>query len=123
MSKQTKSRNYLVEDAVLRLATVVDTGVNTAIPRVASETTLETVRALIATTNSTLLSGVSVVSTDLYNQVGYSQTISYYTGVVAGNPSGNKNVSTIVYADGVTPVLTKTFTYDALDDVLTIINT
>ena len=51
---------------------------------------------------------------------GVTRTFTYYTGVEAGNPSGSKNVKTIVYSGTVS--LTQTFTYDSADDVLTIVN-
>lgn len=54
--------------------------------------------------------------------VGNSKEVTYYSGVAAGNPSGNKNVETIVYKTGVTTILTQTFTWDADDDLLTEVN-
>lgn len=49
------------------------------------------------------------------------KTFTYYGGVEAGNPSGNKNVKTIVYSSALLSIsATETFTYDAADDVLTI---
>ena len=66
---------------------------------------------------------IKVINFAKYNQVGYSKEIAYYSGVVAGNPSGNKNVESIAYKNGALTEITKTFTYDANDDVLTITNT
>jgi len=61
------------------------------------------------------------VRSKLFDEVpGNSKEFTYYSGVVVGNPSGNKNVNTIVYKTGVTTMWTKTFTYDSADDVLTI---
>lgn len=53
------------------------------------------------------------------------RTFTYYAGVEAGNPSGNKNVKTIVYSSATAPAITvtETFAYDADDDVLTITTT
>jgi len=63
---------------------------------------------------------INTVSKNFDDITGNSKTFTYYAGVEAGNPSGNKNVKTIVYAGSIS--LTKTFTYDAQDDVLTIVN-
>lgn len=55
---------------------------------------------------------------------GNSIEMTYYTGVEAGNPSGTTtNVKTIVYKEGVTTIVTKTLTYNSVDDVLTIVAT
>lgn len=54
---------------------------------------------------------------------GNSVEFTYYTGVVAGNPSGNKNIQTAVYKTGAATIATETFTYDAADDVLTVTGT
>lgn len=50
------------------------------------------------------------------------KTFTYYVAIVAGeNPSGNKNVSTIVYSSTALALsATEKFKYDALDDVITI---
>lgn len=51
-------------------------------------------------------------------------TFTYYTGIAAGNPSGNtSNVQTAVYSNGLGTVYTKTYTYDAGDKVLTVTTT
>jgi hypothetical protein len=49
------------------------------------------------------------------------EEFTYYTGVESGNPSGNKNIKSIAYIDrnGDT-VLTRTFAYDSLDDIISI---
>jgi hypothetical protein len=53
---------------------------------------------------------------------GNSVVYSYYAGVAAGNPSGNtNNIETAEYSDKVGVVFTQTFTYDANDNVLSII--
>jgi len=50
--------------------------------------------------------------------------ITYYTGVNAGNPSGNtNNIYTIVYSTGATVVATKTLSYNAADNVISVITT
>jgi hypothetical protein len=52
---------------------------------------------------------------------GNSGVVEYYSGVAAGNPSGNtENIKTIAYLTGITPVYTRTYTYDANDNLLTI---
>lgn len=51
---------------------------------------------------------------------GNSEEYTYYTGIVAGNPSGNKNVQTVVFKTGVTTIATQTYTWDSDDDVLSI---
>ena len=52
------------------------------------------------------------------NSVAYS----YYAGVAAGNPSGNtNNIETAVFSDAGGVVFTQTFTYDANDNVLSIV--
>ncbi len=56
-------------------------------------------------------------------QTGNSLAFTYYSGVVTGNPSGNTNVESIAYMTGVTTVFTQTFTYDANDNVLTLVTT
>jgi hypothetical protein len=50
------------------------------------------------------------------------KTFTWYSGVVVGeNPSGNKNVSTIVYSSTALGLsVTEKFKYDSADDVLTI---
>ena len=55
--------------------------------------------------------------------VGNSIEFTYYTTIVANNPSGNKNVATAVYKDGGVTQFTQTFAYDASDDVLSITTT
>lgn len=48
-------------------------------------------------------------------------TITKYTGVEAGNPSGNvANIKTIVFSNGEGTVFTNTFAYDAANDVINI---
>ena len=75
---------------------------------------------------STLEASLSNIETynlrDNWNTVaGNIATLSYYSGVVAGNPSGTTtNVETSVYSDGGGTVFTNTFTYDAADNILTI---
>ena len=59
-------------------------------------------------------------STDWDKIVGNSIEFTYYTSVVANNPSGNKNVATAIYKTGATTMFTQTFVYDATDDVLSI---
>jgi hypothetical protein len=52
---------------------------------------------------------------------GNSTEFTYYLAVdLVNNPTGNKNVQTIVYKRGVTTVVTKTFVWDADDDVVSI---
>ena len=52
------------------------------------------------------------------NSVAYN----YYAGVAAGNPSGNtNNIETAVFSDAGGIVFTQTFTYDANDNVLSIV--
>lgn len=52
------------------------------------------------------------------NSVAYN----YYAGVAAGNPSGNtNNIETAVFSDIGGVVFTQTFTYDANDNVLSIV--
>ena len=59
----------------------------------------------------------------LDNKVGITRTITYYTGVVAGNPSGTTtNVATIVYTNSTSTLLTQTFTYNATDGLITLVN-
>ena len=59
---------------------------------------------------------------DKYNnwttRVNKSKVIAYYSGVSAGNPSGNKNVESITFFDSGNPVLKQTFEYDLQDDVI-----
>lgn len=53
---------------------------------------------------------------------GNSITMTYYGGVVAGNPSGAlTNAETAVYSDSGGPVFTQTFTYDINNNILTIV--
>lgn len=54
---------------------------------------------------------------------GNSLELSYYSGVDANNPSGNKNIKAVKYIKAGRVRLTKTMTYDADDDVLTVITT
>lgn len=54
--------------------------------------------------------------------VGNTVTFSYYAGIAGGNPSGNtSNVETAVYSNGAGTAFTNTFTYDANDNILTIV--
>lgn len=54
--------------------------------------------------------------------VGNSVAYNYYAGVAAGNPSGNtNNIETAVFSDTTGVVFTQTFTYDANDNVLSIV--
>ena len=63
---------------------------------------------------------ISLAELEVWDKiVGNSVAFTYYGGVVAGNPSGNKNLETAAYSDGVVQ-FTQTFTYDTLDDVLSI---
>jgi hypothetical protein len=54
--------------------------------------------------------------------IGNSKEITYYAAgpTPAENPSGNKNVQSVIYKEGVSTIITQTFTYDVDDDVLTI---
>lgn len=54
------------------------------------------------------------------NKRGNSQIISYYSGVTAENPSGNKNIMSIQYTDNRGTLYTETFTYDSDDDIIQI---
>ena len=52
---------------------------------------------------------------------GNSIEFTYYTDTGGGaNPSGNKNIETAIYKTGVATIVTKTFVWDADDDVLSI---
>lgn len=64
-------------------------------------------------TNKTNLEKLKASNTSL-------KTFAYYTGIVAGNPSGNKNVQTITYTSTGLTTAVETFAYDSLNDVLTI---
>lgn len=53
---------------------------------------------------------------------GNSIVYNYYAGVSAGNPSGNtNNVETAEYSDKLGVVFTQTFTYDANDNIISIV--
>ena len=53
---------------------------------------------------------------------GNSIDFTYYTGAVAGNPSGNTdNLQSAVYSTGGTTQFTQTFTYDATDRVESVV--
>jgi hypothetical protein len=55
---------------------------------------------------------------------GNNINITYYPGVDTGNPSGNtNNIYTIVYSTGMTVVATKTLSYNAADNVISVITT
>ena len=70
-------------------------------------------RSSLAIENYTNLSAWDAVA-------GNSKEFTYYSGVSAENPSGEKNVESIIYKTGITTIVTRTFTWDADDDVLTI---
>lgn len=63
----------------------------------------------------------SVDTTGWTSTKGNSLELEYYVGVVIGNPSGNKNIKRIKYKKDGSTVLYKELTYDALDDILTVI--
>jgi hypothetical protein len=54
---------------------------------------------------------------------GNSVAYTYYSGVVAGNPSGNANLETAAYSNAGGVVYTQTFTYDVNDNVINIVTT
>lgn len=55
---------------------------------------------------------------------GNNINITYYTGIDTGNPSGNtNNIYTIVYTTGATVIATKTLSYNAADNVISVITT
>ena len=56
---------------------------------------------------------------------GNNINITYYPGVPdIGNPSGNtNNIYTIVYSTGMTVIATKTLSYNAADNVISVITT
>jgi hypothetical protein len=55
---------------------------------------------------------------------GNSIEYAYYSGVAAGNPSGNtSNVETATYKTGVSTIFTQTFAYNAADLVISITTT
>jgi hypothetical protein len=63
----------------------------------------------------------AITSFNQYLEVaGNGININYYSGVVSGNPSGNKNIETIEYLQDSTVILTQTFTYDSEDYILTV---
>ena len=81
----------------------------------ATQTTLVQLYTSAQSTDTTLL------RTGWNTRAGDVSTFSYYSGVVAGNPSGNtSNVQTVVLSNGGGTVLTQTFTYDANDNPLTV---
>lgn len=67
--------------------------------------------------------GISIDLTNFELTPGNSKEITYW-GAADGtyNPSGNKNIDTIVYKTGVTTVLTQKFTWDLADDLVKIEN-
>lgn len=64
----------------------------------------------------------NVASTTVWNEViGNSKELVYYTGIEAGNPSGNtNNVKTIIYKSLAVVVFNQDITYNSADNVLTI---
>lgn len=55
---------------------------------------------------------------------GNNINITYYPGIDGGNPSGNtNNIYTIVYTTGATVIATKTLSYNAADNVISVITT
>jgi hypothetical protein len=55
---------------------------------------------------------------------GNNINITYYPGIDVGNPSGNtNNIYTIVYTTGMTVIATKTLSYNAADNVISVITT
>jgi hypothetical protein len=58
------------------------------------------------------------------NITGNSVNYTYYTGVAAGNPSGDtNNVETAEYFTGATLVFTQTFIYNANNNVTSVVTT
>ncbi len=86
----------------------------------ATEVTLESINNKDFATETTL---DSLLTTELISNwgsnIGEVITFTYYTGVAAGNPSGNKNIQTKVLSNGTGTILTFTYTYDSADDLLT----
>jgi len=58
---------------------------------------------------------------------GNSKEMTYYPTSVPGtdpnNPSGNENLQTVVFKQGVSTIITQTFTYDTSDRIVTLVTT
>lgn len=53
---------------------------------------------------------------------GNNVSITYYSGVALGNPSGNiDNIETIVYTEGVNVIATKTLSYNSNDNIISVV--
>lgn len=101
-----------MQDAVLLLLSSISADgmvIDIDTSGVASEVTLDAIHTLVDLIED---------SATFDDTTGNSKSYAYYSGVEAGNPSGNKNIQTITYAGTLTTV--KTFTYDSVDDVLTL---
>ena len=83
--------------------------------------------SLVSTTNNTtILSDIeSAIDLTNFSEIpGNNVDITYYPGIDVGNPSGNtNNIYTIVYSTGATVVATKTLSYNAADNVISVITT
>ena len=104
------------------LRDILDYFINGVPITVSGSSTLAT--STLQTTGNAILTTINTYMTyEVWDTiVGNSKVFAYYTGTGSGaNPSGNtNNIQTITYKTGSTTILTRTFTYDASDNVLTI---
>ena len=94
--------------------------VNNTVVEAMNGHTVQPVMTIDPATGLPAIGGGGSGSTDWDKIIGNSIEFTYYTTVVANNPSGNKNVATAIYKTGVSTIFTQTFVYDATDDVLSI---
>lgn len=63
-----------------------------------------------------LVNIVNLEQVNWTNVIGNKDVKTYYTGIVPGNPSGNKNIRDITFFKNGVPIFKKVFSYDANDD-------
>jgi hypothetical protein len=112
------------EQEILRLILdALKTGIVTNAPAGASTSALQTTgNNSLSSLDTKATTNNTYTSYEVWDAIpGNSKEFTYYSGEVAGNPSGNTdNIQTIVYKTGVSTILTRTFTYNSSDNILTI---
>lgn len=76
----------------------------------------------VTSSNTVLENLAELESFDMVS--GNNVSITYYPGIDTGNPSGNtNNIWTIVYSTGATVIATKTLSYNADDNIISVTTT
>lgn len=118
-----KTFDNKLSNSTNQIVSAISTGASTVYTTDAGPVDTDTLRVVLD--NSTLVT-LNKISNYLEFEswdkiIGNSLIMSYYTGIEAGNPTGNANIKQMVYKRGVTTIVTTTYSYDATDKVISVV--